>query len=96
MKKLFFFKEYLIHGDAVSKAIRGVATIEVDFAQIEKDLPVGAFIKPETVQTVIEGGRFMVYGEYVLPAATLEEVVASESIDIAQVLGDEEKLPSMN
>jgi hypothetical protein len=47
------------------------------------------------VQTVIEGGRFIVYGEYALPAA-LEEIVARESIDIEEVLGDQETLPSLN
>ena len=87
MKKQFFFKEYLIQGDNETRTIRYVATVEVDFAQIEQELPSGAQIKPETVQTVIEGGRFIVYGEYALPTA-LEEIVARESIDIEQVLGD--------
>jgi hypothetical protein len=95
MKKQFFFKEYLIRGDDETKAIRHVATVEVDFAQIEQELPSGAQIKSETVQTVIEGGRFIVFGEYGLPAA-LEEIVARESIDIEEVLGDQETLPSLN
>ncbi|CAA9302843.1 MAG: hypothetical protein AVDCRST_MAG56-5646 [uncultured Cytophagales bacterium] len=95
MKKQFFFKEYLIRGDDETKAIRHIATVEVDFAHIEQELPLGAQIKTETVQTVIEGGRFIVYGEYALPVA-LEEIVARESIDIEQVLGDQETLPSMN
>jgi hypothetical protein len=95
MKKQFFFKEYLIRGDDATKAIRHVATVEVDFAQIEQELPFGAQIKPETVQTVIEGGRFIVFGEYGLPVA-LEEIVARESIDIEEVLGDQETLPSLN
>jgi hypothetical protein len=47
------------------------------------------------VQTVIEGGRFIVFGEYGLPAS-LEEIVARESIDIEEVLGDQETLPSLN
>jgi hypothetical protein len=56
---------------------------------------VNAQIKMDTVQTVIEGGRFIVYGEYALPTA-LEEIVARESIDIEEVLGDQETLPSLN
>ncbi len=95
MKKQFFFKEYLIAGDDQTRSVRGVATLEVDFAQIEQELPVGAQIKMDSVQTVIEGGRFVVYGEYALPAA-LEEIVARESIDIQEVLGDQETLPSLN
>jgi hypothetical protein len=95
MKKQFFFKEYLIRGDEETKAIRQVATVEVDFAHIEQELPSGAQIKPETVQTVIEGGRFIVYGEYALPVA-LEELIARDSINIEEVLGDQETLPSIN
>lgn len=95
MKKQFFFKEYLIRGDDETKAIRLIATVEVDFAHIEQELPPGAQIKPETVQTVIEGGRFIVYGEYAVPAP-LEDLVAHDSINIEQVLGDQETLPSLN
>lgn len=95
MKKYYFFKEYLLTGDSELTMIKTVATVEVDFAKIEQELPLGAQIKLETVQTVIEGGRFILYGEYSLPA-TVEEIIARESIDIDQVLGDEETLPSLN
>ena len=95
MKKYFFFKEYLITGDSQPTIIKALATIEVDFARIEQELPIGAQIKMETVQTQIEGGRFIVYGEYSLPVS-LEELVTKEAIDLDQVLGDEENLPSLN
>lgn len=95
MKQYFFFKEYLISGDSQLTIIKGVATVEVDFARIEQELPTGAQIKIETVQTHIEGGRFVVYGEYSLPVS-LEELVTKEAIDLDQVLGDEENLPSLN
>ncbi len=95
MKKYFFFKEYLLSGDADTRAIRNVATVEVDFDRIEQELPVDARINPATVQTVIEGGRFIVYGEYTLPTP-LEALVTRDAIDIEQVLGDQETLPSVN
>jgi hypothetical protein len=95
MKKLFFFKEYEIYSEFETKAIRGLATIEVDFDQLGKDLPLGAEIRPETVRTQIEGSRFIVYGEYVLPA-TILETVAKEAIELDDLLGDQEKLPSVN
>lgn len=96
MKKQFFFKEYLIPGDAETRMIRSVSTVEVDFAQIEQELPTGARLELATVQTVIEGGRFIVYGEYTTLPATPEEIVAQESINLEQVLGDQEMLPSIN
>jgi hypothetical protein len=95
MKKYYFFKDYLIAGDSQRGIIRGTSTVEVDFAQIEQELPIGAQIKIETLQTVVEGGRFLVYGEYTLPVS-MEELVAKDSIDLDQVLGDEESLPSLN
>jgi hypothetical protein len=95
MKKQFFFKEYLIQGDAETRTLRSVATVEVDFARIEQELPEGARIDQNKIQTVIEGGRFIVYGEYTLPVA-IEELVARDAIDIQQVLGDQETLPSVN
>ena len=95
MKKYFFFKDYLIAGDSQISMIKGISTVEVDFAQIENELPPGAIIKQETLQTMVEGGRFIVYGEYSLPVL-MEDLIAKDSIDIEQVLGDEGTLPSFN
>jgi len=73
-----------------------VATVDVDFDEIERSLPEGAAIKHQTVQTVVEGGKFIVYGEYTIPGEALEEAVAKEAINIEEVLGDEGMLPSVN
>jgi hypothetical protein len=64
MKKHFFFKEYIYYNEFESKSTNFVSRVEVDYDQIEKQLPVGAKIKYETIQTVIENGKFIVYGEY--------------------------------
>jgi hypothetical protein len=96
MKKLFFVKEYPIGGETSSLNLRAVSTIEVDFSRIENDLPPGSQIRHDTVQTVISGGSLVVFGEYSSLVAAAEEMVARESIDIEQVLGDQEMLPSVN
>lgn len=96
MKKKFFFKEYIYYNEFESRTTRFVSTLEVDYEQIERELPQGAIIKPETIQTVIEGGKFIIYGEYTLLEASLDEMVATTSIDMTQVLGEEGILPSAN
>jgi hypothetical protein len=96
MKKLFFVKEYPIQGGMAGLTLRSLATIEVDFNRIESELPPGAQIKYESVQTVIDGGNLVVFGEYTSLASAAEEMLARESIDIQQVLGDQEILPSVN
>ncbi len=96
MKKHYFIKEYLYHSDFESKSSGVLATVEVDYGQIERNLPLGASIKYETVHTMLENGKLIVYGEYTLPLTTLEEVVMKESIDIDQVLGEEGLQPSVN
>jgi len=96
MKKHFFFKEYTYYSEFESKRSRFVATLEVDYEQIERDLPQGAKIKLESVQTVVEAGKFIVYGEYTMIESSLSEKVATEAIEITQVLGEEGLLPSAN
>jgi hypothetical protein len=96
MKKHFFFREYIYYSEFEGKSIKFVATLEVDFNEIEKGLPAGAIIKHDTVKTVIEGGKFVVYGEYTLLQSALEEIAATEAIKIDEVLGNEGLLPSVN
>lgn len=96
MRKQYFFKEYLYYSEFESKTTHSVATLEVDFDKIERELPAGAKIKHETVQTVVEAGKFIVYGEYTLSTSLVDEVLAADSIDISQVLGEEGLLPSAN
>lgn len=96
MKKYFFFKEYLLHSTPNVLAISSVQTQEVNFDAIEKELPVGAKIKYESVKTIITGEKFIVYGEYLPLATELKENVATEAISIDEVLGDQETLPSVN
>ncbi|QHT69164.1 hypothetical protein GXP67_22235 [Rhodocytophaga rosea] len=96
MKKLFFFKEYTYYSEFESKTSHYVATVEVDYDEIEKELPSGARIKYETVQTMIEAGKFIVYGEYTFSDVLPNAISATESIDISQVLGEEGILPSAN
>lgn len=100
MKKNFFVKEYLIsfdHDKAISVIqTSSVSTIEVDFDQIEKQLPIGSKINKETVQTVIQIDKFIVYGEYSRIEPILPELATTESIELTDVLGDESVLPSVN
>lgn len=96
MRKHFFFKEYIYFNEFESKTTGFVSTVDVDYEQIERELPTGAKIKLETIQTVIEAGKFIVYGEYTLLEASLDEMVATTSIDISQMLGEEGILPSAN
>ena len=96
MKKQYFFKEYPIYGDFDIKSTKLVPTVEVDFDEIEKGLPTGSRIRHATVQTVIVGEKFVVYGEYSTQEAAMKQAVATESIDIDDVLGDADTLPSVN
>jgi hypothetical protein len=96
MKKLFFFKEYNYYSEFESKTSHYVATVEVDYDQIEQELPTGAKIKYETVQTMVEAGKFIVYGEYTFSDVLPNAISAADSIDISEVLGDEGILPSAN
>lgn len=96
MKKLFFFKEYIYYSEFESKTSQYVATVEVDYDAIEQELPTGARIKYETVQTVVEGGKFIVHGEYTFSDVLPNAISATDSIDISEVLGDEGILPSAN
>src|SRR5215213_3899152 len=96
MKKQYFFKEYPIYGDFDIKSTKLVPTVEVDFDEIEKGLPTGSKIRHATVQTVIVGEKFIIFGEYSTLEAAMKETVATESIDIDDVLGDAGTLPSVN
>ncbi|MDJ1469305.1 hypothetical protein QNI19_32830 [Cytophagaceae bacterium DM2B3-1] len=101
MKKNFFVKEYLIsfdHDKAISIVqTSSVSTIEVDFEQIEKQLPIGSKINQSTVQTVVKGDKFIVYGEYSrIEPEFPEPAAAAETIELKEVLGDETILPSVN
>lgn len=96
MKKHLFFKEYIYYNEFESKTTGSVSLLEVDYEQIEKGLPIGAKIKLETVQTVVEGGKYIVYGEYSILETSFNEMVSTEAIDLTQVLGEEGILPSAN
>lgn len=96
MKKKFFVKKYPIYGDFDVRATQLTPTIEVDFDEIEKSLPFGSEIRKETIQTVIVGDEFVVYGEYSSLESTLKAAAAVESIDIDEVLGETGPLPSVN
>jgi hypothetical protein len=92
MKKLFFVRKFSLSGSSIS-------TLEIDLAAIEQALPEGARIKPETIQTQIEGDTFIVYGEYTTEEQAMQEAqeaVATETIDLGEVLGDGGMLPSVN
>jgi hypothetical protein len=96
MKKHFFFKEYIYYNEFESRTTGFVSLLDVDYEQIERELPTGAKIKLETVQTVVEAGKFIVYGEYSMIEASLSEMVSTDAIELTQVLGEEGILPSAN
>ena len=96
MKKYLFFKEYTYYNEFESKTTGFVSLLEVDYEQIERELPTGAKIKLETVQSIVEAGKFIVYGEYSIFEESLNEMVSTEAIDLTQVLGEEGILPSAN
>jgi hypothetical protein len=92
MKKHFFVRKYSLSGSSIS-------TLEIDLGAIEQALPEGGRIKSETVQTLIEGDTFIVYGEYStqeLAMQEAQEAVATETINLDEVLGDGGLLPSVN
>jgi hypothetical protein len=76
-----------------------ISTLEVDLESIEQALPEGGRIKSETVQTMIEGDTFIVYGEYTTQQSARQEAqesVATETVRLGEVLGDAGMLPSVN
>ena len=92
MKKLFFVRKFSLSGSSIS-------TLEVDLATIEQALPQGARIKTETIQTQIEGDTFIVYGEYTTAEQAMQEAqesVATETVNLGEVLGGSSLLPSVN
>ena len=92
MKKLFFVRKYSLSSSSIS-------TLEIDLKVIEQALPEGGRIKTETVQTLIEGDTFIVYGEYSTQELAMheaQEAVATETINLNEVLGDGGMLPSVN
>jgi hypothetical protein len=100
MKKNFFVKEYPLAMSAdnvLNTRTTAISTFEIDFEQLEQQLPAGAKIKSETVQTTIEADRFIIFGEYTLtdplPSAP---VAATESVELKDVLGEDTLLPSVN
>ncbi len=96
MKKHLFFKEYTYYSEFESKTTGFVSLLEVDYEKIERELPTGAKIKLENVQSVVEAGKFIVYGEYSMIETSLNEMVSTEAIELTQVLGEEGMLPSAN
>ena len=100
MKKHFFVKEYPLSISAdnvLNTRPATLSTFEVDFEQLEQQLPAGSKIKQESIQTAIEADRFIVYGEYTVGEPALAEPqAASESIELKDVLGEDTLLPSVN
>jgi len=92
MKKLFFVRKYALSGSSIS-------TLEVDLESIEQALPEGGRIKSETVQTTIEGDKFIVYGEYSTQQSAMQEAqesVSTEIVNLGEVLAEGSTLPSVN
>lgn len=99
MKKNFFVKEYPLAMSAdnvLNTRTTSLSTVEIDFEQLEQQLPAGARIKTETVQTTIEADRFVVFGEYTVAEPLLSDPVAAESTELKDVLGEDALLPSVN